>query len=74
VATGAAADRDDLRRVKDACPKAPLLVGSGVNLENAGQMLEFAEGLIVASSLKEDGVLGNAVDVRRVKALREVME
>jgi predicted TIM-barrel enzyme len=45
-----------------------------VNLENAGQMLEFAEGLIVASSLKADGVLGNAVDVRRVKALREVME
>lgn len=74
VATGAAADRDDLRRVKDACPKAPLLVGSGVNLENAGQMLEYAEGLIVASSLKADGVLGNAVDVRRVKALREVME
>ncbi|NNC87678.1 MAG: BtpA/SgcQ family protein [Akkermansiaceae bacterium] len=73
VATGAAADTADLRRVREACPHAPLLVGSGATLENAAPMLECADGLIVASSLKVDGILTNPVDVERVQALREVV-
>ena len=50
-----------------------MLVGSGARMETAQQMLEFADGLIVASSLKVEGVLGNPVDVRRVRALRSAM-
>jgi len=73
VATGEATDLEDLRRVKQACPQAPLLVGSGARAETAQEMLEFADGLIVASSLKVEGVLGNPVDVRRVRALRKVV-
>ncbi len=73
VATGEATDAEDLRRVREACPQAPLLVGSGARLENASELLEFADGLIVASSLKVDGILANPVDQERVRALREVM-
>lgn len=74
VATGAATSAEDLRRVRKAGPEVPLLVGSGARVENAPELLEHADGLIVASSLKVDGVLGNPVDVKRVKALREVMK
>lgn len=73
VATGEATDTDDLRRVKKACPNAPLLVGSGARIETAAEMLEYADGLIVASSLKIDGILNNPVDPERVAALRDVM-
>lgn len=73
VATGAATSSEDLRRVKTACPEAPLLVGSGATCDNAAALLEFADGLIVASSLKQGGELGNPVDEARVRALCEVM-
>ena len=73
VSTGAATEVDDLRRVKEACPEAPLLVGSGARTTNAPELLEYADGLIVASSLKLDGILTNPVDVKRVEELRKVM-
>ena len=73
VATGAATSVDDLRVVKETCPSAPVLVGSGARIETAPQLLEWADGLIVASSLKVDGVLENPVDPSRVKALRAAM-
>ena len=73
VATGAVTDVEDLQRVKRACPDAPLLVGSGAAVHNAPEMLEHADGLIVASSLKVGGVLSNPVDVKRVLALRNAM-
>tara|TARA_B100000941_G_C28491648_1_gene548289 strand:- start:10 stop:816 length:807 start_codon:yes stop_codon:yes gene_type:complete len=74
VATGEPTGVDDLRKVKGACPNAPLLVGSGARESNASELLEYADGLIVASSLKMDGILSNPVDVRRVRELRAVMD
>ena len=73
VATGERTSVEDLKTVKEALPEAPLLVGSGASSESAAALLEFADGLIVASSLKKDGVLNNPVDVNRVVALRKVM-
>lgn len=73
VATGAATGSDDLQRVRAACPDAPLLVGSGASAGTAAELLEHADGLIVASSLKVDGVLANPVDPARVRELRERM-
>ena len=74
VATGEATSAEDLRTVKETCPDAPLLVGSGAKVETAKELLEFADGLIVASALKKDGVLANPVDAGRVRELREVMD
>ena len=61
-------------KVKGACPDAPLLVGSGARASNARDLLEYADGLIVASSLKLDGILSNPVDVDRVRELRAIMD
>lgn len=71
VGTGEATSLDDLRRIRQACPDAPLLVGSGATAASAADLLSVADGLIVASALKKDGVLAAAVDVERVKAFRE---
>jgi hypothetical protein len=71
--TGRAADPAHVQSVRAACPSARLLLGSGVTSENAGQFLPFADGFIVASSLKKGGKLENPVDVKRVKAMARVM-
>ena len=74
VGTGKAADLDDVRRVRTACPHAKILLGSGVNLENVNDFLKIADGAIVGSSLKRDGKLANPVDAKRVAALVKLVE
>jgi membrane complex biogenesis BtpA family protein len=65
--TGHAADLGYIRMIKEAAG-LPTLVGSGVTLENVNDILSIADGVIVASSLKYEGVWWNAVDPDRVKA------
>jgi membrane complex biogenesis BtpA family protein len=74
VATGEGTSVEDLRTVRESVPEAPLLVGSGATAETAAGLLAYADGLIVASSLKKDGVLNNPVDAKRVEELRRVMD
>ena len=74
VGTGKAADLDDVRRVRAACPHAKILLGSGVNLANVKSFLQIADGVIVGSSLKRDGKLANPVDAKRVAALVKAVE
>lgn len=46
-----------------------MIIGSGLNEENANQIMKAADGAIVGSSLKEDGKWWNKVEVERVKRL-----
>ena len=73
VGTGQAADIEDVERVRRACPKAKLLLGSGVTVANVKNYLRFADGVIVGSSLKRGGKLANPVDPKRVAALVKAM-
>ena len=68
--TGEEADLLDVRAVKEAVPEGtPVLVGSGVTEENIGAYLEWADGVIVGTSVKVDGVVSNPVDQERVARL-----
>jgi membrane complex biogenesis BtpA family protein len=69
TATGSAPSVNDLRRVCDAVPEVPLLVGSGLSEENAVQLLTYARGAIVGSSLKVGGRIDAAVDSAKTAAL-----
>jgi len=71
VATGEPTPTADLKRVRGAVPEAPLLVGSGATAETAAELLSLADGLIVGTGVKRDGVLANPVDPRRVRRLVE---
>ena len=74
VGTGKAADIGDVERVRQACPHAKILLGSGVNVGNVKSFLQVADGVIVGSSLKRDGKLSNPVDAKRVAALAKAVE
>lgn len=63
--TGDAADLDEVRTIAEAT-SLPVLIGSGVTTSNAGELLSIADGLIVASSLKEEGVWWTPVSERKV--------
>ncbi len=69
AATGEPTPMADLKRVRGAVPEAPLLVGSGATAETAAELLSVADGLIVGTGVKRDGVLANPVDPLRVRRL-----
>lgn len=60
--TGWKTEIADLRTVRESVPEAPLLVGSGATAGAVAELLEFADGVIVGSSLKRGGVLHAPVD------------
>lgn len=64
--TGHAADLSYIRMISQASG-LPTLVGSGVTPENARDILDIVDGVIVASSLKYDGVWWNPVEPERVR-------
>ena len=61
---------DMLKRVQNVV-KIPVLAGSGVNHNNIHEQLQIADGCIIGSSLKKDGILTNPIDYDLV---REVVE
>jgi membrane complex biogenesis BtpA family protein len=69
IATGAPPAISELNDVRDAIKDTPLLVGSGTSQENIRSLLEIADGAIVASSLKRQGLIENPIDVERVRML-----
>ena len=69
--TGAEPDRDQLRRVKESVPDRPVLIGSGLTSQNASQLLRDADGAIVGTSLKENGIVEGPIDQMRVRELVE---
>ena len=66
--TGQPAVADEVAVVRKAVPDRPLLVGSGVDAGNAARFLAHADGAIVGTSLKKDGVITNPIELERVKA------
>jgi membrane complex biogenesis BtpA family protein len=70
--TGDAVDLEELETIGKAS-SLPVVVGSGVTIGNVGPILQRAAGVIIGSSLKQDGVWWKAVDVERVKAFSQVV-
>jgi len=61
---------DVVSQVRAAVPKhVPVLVNTGVNENNVTAYLQIADGVIVGSSLKRDGITWNEVELDRVKRL-----
>jgi membrane complex biogenesis BtpA family protein len=65
--TGDAATPEENMAIKEATT-LPVFVGSGVSIANVRTTLSIADGIIVGSSLKKDGVWWNEVDPARAEA------
>lgn len=75
--TGAAPELEKVKRARELATR-PVLMGSGTTADNIAQFLQYADGAIVGTDLKVDGVAENPVDMERVKrymdAVRAVRE
>lgn len=63
--TGEAATMEDLESVKRALPDMPVLANTGVKHATVRDVLAIADGCIVGSALKVDGMTWNPVDPQR---------
>jgi len=66
--TGGATELAEIAGIRDSTA-LPVIVGSGVTIDNAAELLAASDGAIVASWLKEEGVWWNPVAPGRVKRL-----
>jgi len=67
--TGRPADREMLARLRDALPRIPWIVGSGLTPATLERFWPLADGFIVGTSLKKGARAGAAVDGERVRRL-----
>jgi len=66
--TGEPAPLDHLAAVKQAVEETPVLANTGVRQETVRDALEIADGVVVGTALKVDGVTWNALDPDRAKS------
>jgi len=67
--TGKPTDPEKVKLVKLAAKGAPVFLGSGVTPQTLPALLPHADGFIVGTYFKEDGIASNAVDPQRVRDL-----
>lgn len=71
---GAPTDAAALRTVKAAAGLIPVFVNTGVRAENAAEQLGIADGAVVGTYFKEDGVFENRASRERVEQLMSVVK
>lgn len=55
-----------IQEIKSAVPETPVFLNTGAKINNVGDFLKVADGVIVGSSLKINGYTWNKVDPERV--------
>jgi membrane complex biogenesis BtpA family protein len=74
--TGEEPSLHDLKTAYEVCHgcyHTPLWVGSGANPANVSQLLKYADGVIVGSSLKRGGQITHPIDPLRVQQFMEAV-
>ena len=66
-ATGKPTAIADLKAAKEAAGAVPVFAGSGVGISDVADVLKTADGVIVGTAFKLDGITNNAVDVELVR-------
>jgi membrane complex biogenesis BtpA family protein len=71
--TGTPLVLDELRAVKQAVPQTPVFANTGVRVDTVANVLSVADGALVGTSLKVDGVTWNPVDGDRAKRFMDTV-
>jgi len=59
----------DLVAAKEAAPNTPIIANTGVRADRVAEIMKVADGAIVGTSLKVDGITWNPVDPKRAREL-----
>jgi predicted TIM-barrel enzyme len=74
LTAGAATDTQVLTQVKGAAGDVPVFVNTGVRANNAQEQLSVADGAVIGTYFKKDGVFENPADQSRVEELMGVVK
>lgn len=66
--TGGDTNPDDIRRVREALPELPLVVGSGVTEENVDNYISMVDAIIIATSLNFGGKVEEEPDPSKISS------
>ncbi len=72
-AAGSPMAMNDLIEAKEAAPNTPIVANTGVTADRVAEIFKVADGAIVGTSLKVDGVTWNPVDPQRARRLVETV-
>ena len=67
LTAGVQTDVSTLKKVKEAIPDTVVVTNTGMRIDNAEEQLSIADGAIVGTAFKYDGVFENHVDEARVR-------
>ena len=67
ITAGAATDTDILARVKNAIPETAVFANTGCKVNTIEKILSIADGAVVGTTFKKDGLFDNHVELDRVK-------
>lgn len=71
--TGQAVETSDLEKVRRRLPRTPVFANTGVNIDNVAAVLAIADGAVVGTHFKKDGVTWNAVDPDRARRFMDAV-
>ncbi len=74
LTAGAETDTQVLSVVKNSVKRTPIFCNTGCNKDNIVRQLSVADGAVVATTFKVDGVFENAVDEKRVKEFMDIVK
>jgi uncharacterized protein len=63
-----------LSKVKASAAGVPVFVNTGVRADNAAEQLAIADGAVVGTFFKKDGLFENSADQNRVEELMGVVK
>ena len=71
LTAGAETDSSILQTVKSAVPGTVVFANTGVRLENVERQLSIADGAVVGTTFKKDGVFDNHAETARVRSFMD---
>jgi hypothetical protein len=74
--TGRSVEPESLRRAAEVAKThdIPVLIGSGATRENLGSLLQYAQGIIVGSDLRQNSKAGAPLDQKRVREFAKAFQ
>ena len=64
-------DVQELKETKEKVKDVPVFANTGVSIDNVEEIFKFADGCVIGSHLKHEGITWNNIDINRVKSFMD---